>query len=183
MRCGHTHHDEELEFQIAPMVDVLLVILVFFVLITSASVLRLTSNVALPVAANAEEMKKTDTEAMINVAWDKKSAAGHVSIFHPVTGLELTFTDLDELAGAIGEVLVATATGLFVAVPGFTFYYVFRNWITGATAYAEEHINLLFRAMPYDELAGMWFDDEPVFAALPQQPDDAPAAPAAPPTA
>ena len=98
MRCGHTHHDEELEFQIAPMVDVLLVILVFFVLITSASVLRLTSNVALPVAANAEEMKKTDTEAMINVAWDKKTAAGHVSIFHPVTGLELTFTDLDELA-------------------------------------------------------------------------------------
>ena len=91
--------------------------------------------------------------------------------------------DPSKLAGAIGEVLVATATGLFVAVPGFTFYYVFRNWITGATAYAEEHINLLFRAMPYEELAGMWFDDEPVFAALPQQPDDAPAAPAAPPTA
>ena len=51
MRCRHLHQDEELEFQIAPMVDVLLVILVFFVLITSASVLRMTSNVALPVAA------------------------------------------------------------------------------------------------------------------------------------
>lgn len=86
--------------------------------------------------------------------------------------------DPSKLAGAIGEVLVATAAGLFVAVPGFTFYYIFRNWITAATAYAEEHINLLFRAMPYEELQGMWFDDEPVFAALPQHEEPAPDQPA-----
>lgn len=98
MRCRNHHHDEELEFQIAPMVDVLLVILVFFVLITSASVLRMTSNVELPVAANAEEMKKTDTETMINSSWDRKTARGQVSIFHPVKGTEVNFTDLDELA-------------------------------------------------------------------------------------
>lgn len=98
MRCRHFHHDEELEFQIAPMVDVLLVILVFFVLITSASVLRLTSNVELPVAANSAEMTKTPTETMINAMWDRKTATGRASIFHPVTGLEVNFTDLDELA-------------------------------------------------------------------------------------
>jgi biopolymer transport protein ExbB len=87
--------------------------------------------------------------------------------------------DPSRLAGAIGEVLVATATGLFVAVPGFSFYYVFRNWIIEATAYAEDQINYLFRGMPYAEMAGMWFDQEPVVAALPQEVKAAPAEDAA----
>ena len=82
--------------------------------------------------------------------------------------------DPSRLAGAIGEVLVATASGLFVAVPGFTFYYVFRNWIVEATAYAEDQINLMFRGMPYEDMEGRWFDDEPLVAA-PPLPDEEPA--------
>jgi biopolymer transport protein ExbB len=84
--------------------------------------------------------------------------------------------DPSALAGAIGEVLVATATGLFIAIPAFTFYYVFRNWITGATAYCEDHINTLFRGMPYDDMERVWFGAEPIFAARPnwlQNPPDA----------
>jgi biopolymer transport protein ExbB len=71
------------------------------------------------------------------------------------------------LAGAIGEVLVATCSGLFIAIPAFTFYYIFRNWITDATAYAEEHINILFRGMPYHDMEGIYFGTEPIFAAAP----------------
>ena len=83
--------------------------------------------------------------------------------------------DPSALAGAIGEVLVATASGLFIAIPAFTFYYVFRNWITGATAYCEDHINTLFRGMPYHDLERVYFGTEPIFAARPnwiaQQPE------------
>jgi biopolymer transport protein ExbB len=75
--------------------------------------------------------------------------------------------DPSALAGSIGEVLVATASGLFIAIPAFTFYYVFRNWITGATAYCEDHINTLFRGMPYHEMEGIYFGAEPIFAASP----------------
>jgi biopolymer transport protein ExbB len=75
--------------------------------------------------------------------------------------------DPSKLAGSIGEVLVATASGLFIAIPAFTFYYVFRNWITAATAYAEDHINTLFRGMPYHDMEGIYFGTEPIFAARP----------------
>ncbi|HEY8899791.1 MAG TPA: MotA/TolQ/ExbB proton channel family protein [Chthoniobacterales bacterium] len=75
--------------------------------------------------------------------------------------------DPSKLAGAIGEVLVATASGLFIAIPAFTFYYIFRNWITAATAYAEDHINTLFRGMPYEDMVGIYFGTEPIFAARP----------------
>lgn len=75
--------------------------------------------------------------------------------------------DPSALAGAIGEVLVATASGLFIAIPAFTFYYIFRNWITGATAYAEDHLNTLFRGMPYHEMQGIYFGTEPIFAGSP----------------
>jgi biopolymer transport protein ExbB len=90
--------------------------------------------------------------------------------------------DPSALAGAIGEVLVATATGLFIAIPAFTAYYIFRNWITGATAYCEDHINTLFRGMPYHDMERVWFGAEPIFAARPnwlQNPPDATASPAA----
>lgn len=75
--------------------------------------------------------------------------------------------DPSALAGAIGEVLVATASGLFIAIPAFSFYYIFRNWITGATAYCEDHINTLFRGMPYEYMTGVYFGEEPMFAAAP----------------
>jgi biopolymer transport protein ExbB len=90
--------------------------------------------------------------------------------------------DPSALAGAIGEVLVATASGLFIAIPAFTSYYIFRNWITGATAYCEDHINTLFRGMPYHDMERVWFGAEPIFAARPnwlQNPPDATASPTA----
>ncbi len=63
--------DGEPEFQIAPMIDVLLVLLIFFMSITSAQVLRIDKDIKLPVAADAKkkEDKNTMFEAAINVRW------------------------------------------------------------------------------------------------------------------
>ncbi|MES2593856.1 MAG: biopolymer transporter ExbD [Verrucomicrobiota bacterium] len=63
--------DGEPEFQIAPMIDVLLVLLIFFMSITSAQVLRIDKDIKLPVAADAKkkEDKNAMFEAAINIRW------------------------------------------------------------------------------------------------------------------
>lgn len=65
---GNTENGEP-EFQIAPMIDVLLVMLIFFMSITSAQVLRIDKDINLPVAVNAKkkENKNQALEATINV--------------------------------------------------------------------------------------------------------------------
>jgi biopolymer transport protein ExbB len=75
--------------------------------------------------------------------------------------------DPSALAAAIGEVLVATATGLFVAIPAFAFYYIFGNRIAATTAHTEDVINGLFRGMPYHLMTGIEIGDEPICAAPP----------------
>lgn len=60
----------EPDFQIAPMVDVLLVILIFFMVITSAQVLNIDKTIKLPIAPEAPKKDDTRSEAIINVRWD-----------------------------------------------------------------------------------------------------------------
>lgn len=72
----------EPEFQIAPMIDVLLVLLIFFMSITSAEVLKVDKNIVLPVSPNA---KKRDPEfakheMAINVRWDEKEGKAFVNV-------------------------------------------------------------------------------------------------------
>lgn len=62
--------------------------------------------------------------------------------------------DPSKLAGAIGEVLVATASGLAVAIPAFIAYYLIRNRVAGNIHDLNELAQARFRAFPYDELAG-----------------------------
>ncbi len=45
----------EPEFQVAPMIDVLLTILVFFMTITSAQVLKVDKTIQLPIAKDAQK--------------------------------------------------------------------------------------------------------------------------------
>ena len=59
----------EPEFQIAPMIDVLLVILIFFMTITSASVLKVDKTITLPPAKNAQKKDNSRAEAIVNVRW------------------------------------------------------------------------------------------------------------------
>ena len=60
--------EEDPEFQIAPMIDVLLVLLVFFMSISSTQVLQVTKDVVLPVAADGMEIKDKKG-AVINVTY------------------------------------------------------------------------------------------------------------------
>ena len=61
----------EPDFQIAPMIDVLLVMLIFFMTITSAQVLRVDKNILLPVAPNSTRKDNSRAEAIINVRWEE----------------------------------------------------------------------------------------------------------------
>jgi len=75
--------------------------------------------------------------------------------------------DPSQLAGAIGEVLVATASGLFIAIPAFISYYLLANRINKGIHDITEIATSLFRAFPYDEVAGRKVGDEEIYAAKP----------------
>ncbi|MGC3988529.1 MAG: biopolymer transporter ExbD [Chthoniobacteraceae bacterium] len=61
--------DGEPEFQVAPMIDVLLTILVFFMTITSAQVLKVDKTIKLPVAPDAQKKDNQRAEVVVNVRW------------------------------------------------------------------------------------------------------------------
>jgi biopolymer transport protein ExbB len=75
--------------------------------------------------------------------------------------------DPTKLAGAIGEVLVATFSGLVIAVPAFGLYYFLRNRATKAVHDIQDTLNVLFRKMPYDQLAGAHIGGEELYANTP----------------
>lgn len=92
-----------------------------------------------------------------------------------VTGMIKAFQTLGEsgigdpskLAGAIGEVLTATASGLFIAIPAFVAFYILRNRAAGAIHEIQDTVNSIFRKMPYDTLAGVHIGDDELYAAAP----------------
>jgi biopolymer transport protein ExbB len=59
------------------------------------------------------------------------------------------------LATSIGEVLMATASGLFIAIPAFISYYIFRNRTQMVIVYADDQIGRLIEEIPYEELQGL----------------------------
>lgn len=82
MAGGGGGGDGEPEFQIAPMVDVLLVLLIFFMSITSAEVLKVDKNIVLPISPNA---KKRDPEfskheMAVNVRWSANENKAYVNV-------------------------------------------------------------------------------------------------------
>jgi biopolymer transport protein ExbD len=70
------------EFQIAPMIDILLVLLVFFMSITSTEVLQSNDAVDLPVAKEAKEPKKGANagQMIINVLHNPISNASVIEV-------------------------------------------------------------------------------------------------------
>lgn len=67
---GGSMESGEPDFQIAPMIDVLLVMLIFFMTITSAQVMRVDKNIKLPIGANAQRKDSSRPEAIVNVRWE-----------------------------------------------------------------------------------------------------------------
>jgi len=93
----------EPEFQIAPMIDVLLVLLIFFMSITTAEVLKVDKNIVLPVSPNATkrdaEIRKH--EIAINVRWEADKAFVKVD--------DKDYPNLSELVPMLQERLKADA--------------------------------------------------------------------------
>jgi len=75
--------------------------------------------------------------------------------------------DTSALSEAIGHVLVATASGLIVAIPAFMFFYMLRNRLTAKMHWLEDQVTGIFRNMPYEHFHGLEIGEELTFAALP----------------
>src|SRR3954451_15683749 len=86
-----------------------------------------------------------------------------IGLLGTVTGMIKAFAKLGAagigdpsgLSAAIGEVLVATASGLIIAIPAFGAFYFLRNRAGASLHHIQDIINRLFRKMPYESLAGV----------------------------
>jgi biopolymer transport protein ExbD len=71
--------EEDPEFQIAPMIDILLVLLVFFMSISSTEVLQKTEGINLPVAKDAKPADKdTKGQTIVNILWVETTNSGTI---------------------------------------------------------------------------------------------------------
>jgi biopolymer transport protein ExbB len=113
-----------------------------------------------------------------------------IGLLGTVTGMIRAFATLgasgigdpSSLSAAIGEVLVATASGLFIAIPAFGAYYFLRNRAAAGIHDIQDTVARLFRKMPYESLTDVHIGDEELYAALPNwlgAPEETGEAPAA----
>lgn len=73
--------DGDPEFQVAPMVDVLLVLMLFFMSITSTELLKKDKNIVLPDASNGKKPEAKDThKIVVNVGWNKQDQSAEFSL-------------------------------------------------------------------------------------------------------
>lgn len=94
--------EEDPEFQIAPMIDILLVLLVFFMSISTSEILQVSEGVVLPIALDA---KKRDTnkkgEVIVNVLWTPINEAGSLEV------MDRTFNNVSEIAPILSSAVKA----------------------------------------------------------------------------
>lgn len=98
-----------------------------------------------------------------------------VGLLGTVSGMRGAFASLGTsgigdptaLSMHIGEVLIATASGLFVAIPAFMGYYFLRNKLQGAIHQLQDEAETLFRHAPYEYLKDADVGQEATYAALP----------------
>ncbi len=92
--------DGDPEFQVAPMVDVLLVLMLFFMAITSTEVLKKDKNLQLADAKHAkpnDQNKQHKNEIVVNVSWDGINSAAHFSM----DGVD--YPTADSMVGALAK--------------------------------------------------------------------------------
>ncbi len=98
-----------------------------------------------------------------------------IGLLGTVTGMIKAFAKLGAsgigdpsgLSAAIGEVLVATASGLVIAIPAFGAFYFLRNRAAASIHRIQDIVNSVFRKMPYESLTGVHLGDEELYAAIP----------------
>jgi biopolymer transport protein ExbB len=98
-----------------------------------------------------------------------------IGLLGTVTGMIKAFQKLGAagigdpsgLSAAIGEVLVATASGLFIAIPAFGMFYLLRSRSTRAMHHIQNLVTEMFRKMPYEHMVGLHISGEELYAATP----------------
>lgn len=98
-----------------------------------------------------------------------------VGLLGTVSGMRGAFSSLGTsgigdpaaLSAHIGEVLIATASGLFIAIPAFMGFYFLRNKLQAAIHHLQEEAESLFRNAPYEYLKDADVGQEATYAALP----------------
>ena len=123
------------------------------------------------------EMAKEDSKIQTQLSYLSVIGvcAPMIGLLGTVTGMIRAFATLgasgigdpSSLAAAIGEVLVATASGLFIAIPAFMAFYFLRNRAVKAMHDVEEIVVMLFRKLPYEFASGVHIGDEKLYAAVP----------------
>jgi biopolymer transport protein ExbD len=74
--------EEDPEFQVAPMIDVLLVLMTFFMSITSTEILRTKTklDLELPVAKESKQKDTAPREIVVNTTWAAATKEGFVEV-------------------------------------------------------------------------------------------------------
>lgn len=67
------------EFQIAPMIDVLLVLLIFFMSIATTAVSRYDPSIQIPVASAANKKEDSEGELVFNIMWKAAEEAAVIT--------------------------------------------------------------------------------------------------------
>lgn len=98
-----------------------------------------------------------------------------IGLLGTVTGMIKAFANLGTsgigdpsgLSAAIGEVLIATASGLLIAIPAFGMFYFLRSRSNESMHHIQNMVAELFRKMPYEHMSGLHISGEEIYAAVP----------------
>ena len=91
--------EEDPEFQVAPMIDILLVLMTFFMSITSTEVLKTKTklDLQLPVAKDSKPSDTAQNQIIINVVWNSVEKKGVIELE------EKTMENPSDLVGIIAR--------------------------------------------------------------------------------
>ena len=129
------------DINVTPLVDVMLVLLIIFMV--TAPLIQSGVKVDLP-RASAQQMEHEEEKLVLTITRDRRlflgttaAAAPFVGLFGTVWGIMGAFRDiyaagnanLATVARPISEALIATAVGLFAAIPALVAYNAFNSRI------------------------------------------------------
>ncbi len=72
----HRTAEEAPEFQVAPMIDILLVLLVFFLSISATEMMQADYSIQLPEVRNVDSVVGSNTQTIININWEPVTEIG-----------------------------------------------------------------------------------------------------------